>query len=446
MCGIVAGLISTFTDLGVQQLFIREPDSSPQACNTAWTMGLLQSILIALLIVLCTPLAAHYFQEPRIRDVFYILALSSVIGGFSNVGIMLARKQLIFDIEFRLVAVTRISNFIVTVALAFALEDYRAIVFGALFAACIGTLYSYQLHPYRPKIDLKDAKHYLRFGLSIIPQRIGAFLYKRLDIFIIGGTGNTSTLGLYNVAQQLPEMASFEIATPIARGLYPSYSTLTDKPTALVHAFLQGLTVTMAIILPITGGLWSLSYEFIHVVFGTKWAGAVWFLEWLTIYAALESVSFFMTHQILIVTGHERRAAFFMWIKLAIFLPLLFVGFKLSGVEGVAIARSIGAGLAVFISILILVKSIPVTTMQIFMCLWRPIASTVLMVAALEYFANLVSIDIMLIKLIAFVCIGAVIYCLSLLVLWVCAGRPGGLENFVIKLLRQKLPLFRSSN
>ena len=446
MCGIVTGLISTFTNIGVQQLFIREPDSSRESCDTAWTIGILQSAFVALLILLCAPVAVIYFDEPRISSIFNILALTAVIGGFNNVGIMLARKELIFDLEFRLVTVTRISKVVVTVALAFTLKDYRAIVYGALFSVCIGTIYSYILHPYRPRIGFKFAKKYLQFGTVIIPQRLGAFLYRRLDTLVIGGVTGASTLGIYNLAAQLSEMAAFEIALPVSRGLYPSYSKLVENPSALVHAFLQGLSVTMAIVLPISGGLWALSNDIVYVIFGPKWSDAVWFLEWLAIFAAMECLCHFMSHQILIVTGHEKRAALFMWVKLAIFSILLFVGFQFSGIEGIAIARPIGAGVAVILSIALLVRSIPVTTSQILASLWRPLAAVVLMVLVLESLESLISIEQKLLSLFFHSVIGAITYLLGLFFFWMCVGRPPGLENFVFKLAQQRLSIKKTSD
>ena len=83
-------------------------------------------------------------------------------------------------------------------------------------------------------------------------------------------------MGIYNLALSLPEMASFEIAIPVSRGLHPSYANLKDDPPALVHAFLQDLPVTLAIIIPIGGGLWMLSYEVVYVVYGSKWSDVVY--------------------------------------------------------------------------------------------------------------------------------------------------------------------------
>jgi O-antigen/teichoic acid export membrane protein len=241
-------------------------------------------------------------------------------------------------------------------------------------------------------------------------------------------------------------MAAFEIALPVSKGLYPSYSKLVDNSVALVHAFLQGLSVTMAIVLPISGGLWALSNDIVHVVFGPKWSDAVWFLEWLAIFAAMECLCHFMSHQILIVTGHEKRAAIFMWVKLAIFSILLFTGFQLSGIEGIAIARPIGAGIAVILAIALLVRSIPVTTYQILMSLWRPLASVGLMLVVLANIENFISIDQKLLSLVFHAFIGAIIYSSGLIFFWMCSGRPPGLENYVLKLAKQRLSITRRSD
>lgn len=440
MTMVTFGLAEAFSELGVQQLLIRSDDESREQRDTAWTLRILQTIFVASVVLAAAPLAANYFDESRIVPVTLVLAASTVITGFSNIGLVIARKELNFELDFRFNVYNRLAKFIATIGLAIVLRDYWALVYGYFFGSCIAVLLSYRLHPYRPRFCLKHYREYLRFASAIIPQRIGKSLYNRLDSIIVGGVANTSQLGFYNIASQLSNMAANEIALPVSRGLYPNFAKVVSQPKLFAVAYCRVLAATCSIVLPVTVTFLFITSEFVSIVFGEKWLPILPFMPWLIVWAAIESITVIMSQQILIVSGHEKQAAIFMWIKLTLLAVFLSVGVSWQGTEGVAMMRPFVALISFFIATMFLTRFTPVELGMLCASLWRPVVA-----CAIVYFSMIVIFghtpldqsDYISIILKASASIA--MYTSSIFFLWLVTGKPEGLESLATAYLLDRL-------
>ena len=121
--------------------------------DTVWTLGILRGLIAALVLALLAGPAALFFDAPRVHDIVLVLALGTVVMGFENAGVILFRKELEFDRDFRLVVTTKLTGFVVTIVTAFALRSYWALVIGVMTAKVARVVLSYLMHPHRPRPD-----------------------------------------------------------------------------------------------------------------------------------------------------------------------------------------------------------------------------------------------------------------------------------------------------
>jgi hypothetical protein len=89
--------------------------------------------------VAAAPISAFYGRD-ELALVVGALALGPAIGGFENIGIVAFRKDLNFSREVLFLFSKRITAFAVTVALAFWLRDYMALVVGMLVSRAAGVI------------------------------------------------------------------------------------------------------------------------------------------------------------------------------------------------------------------------------------------------------------------------------------------------------------------
>jgi len=414
-------------ELGVQLLLIRQQDAGRAECDTAWTLKILQGIFVAAVLVAVAPFAANYFDDNRIVDVMYVLAVGAVFDGAQNIGMVLARKELDFSRDFRFNLYVRMVSFVLTVGLAIALKSYWGLVLGRVLASLASIPLSFAMHPYRPRLSLACAGQYLKFGVSIVPLRVGQFLSGKVDALIVGGLAGTSQLGVYNVASDLSMMLTEEIVGPLGRGLMPNYAKLSHDPAALAAAYNHVLRVAAIVVLPLGMGLSVLSGDVVLLILGDQWAQAGQLVEMLALYSMLVAIMHIMSNQILIVSGHERTSAVLMWVRLAILVPVIVAAGQTWGVDGIAVGRLAVAACVFPLVVVVLTRSIPLTVIDVLIALWRPLLAAITMALMVARVHELIAYALVP-RLLIEVGAGAVVYVATLLALWWISGRPSGIE------------------
>jgi lipopolysaccharide exporter len=438
MATIFIGFITSFTQMGAQQLLIREQEINPAMINTAWTILVLQGVLVALVLLAISPLAASYFREERLVAIIFVLSLSCIVDGFFNIGITLARKDLDFALDFRASVYTRLSSFFVTLLLVVLLRDYWALVYGRLLGSMMGVSISYIIHPYRPRFCLEYFRKFLTYSYAIIPLKISRYLNEKLDAIVVGGFASAATLGIYNIAGDLAKMFTNEIAAPLGRGLMPGYAKLASDPQALATAYGRVLSVASAIILPVGIGLCLVAEQLVPLLLGDQWLDAVSYVRFLSVYAALLSVQRLMSTQILIVSGHEARAAKLSWARAILLLVATVVAAKFYGPLGVAMICPVVGLVMLPVTVIVLTNSIPISIGNVVSSLRRPVLSVFVMAIVLSSMTGGLNGNAF-ISLFISVFSGALVYALAMGLSWYASGKPEGLEYLLEKAVRAKL-------
>ena len=156
MAMLVVGLIQAMMDFGAATAIVRKEVVSDDFVNSAWTLRLLQSVGIAILLVAVSWFAAASFEEPRVLAVIWVLAVCMLFQGANNIGLVLAQKSFQFSVDFKVKVVSKIISVAVTLGLGLWLRDYRALVAGMLAGFVSELVLSYLWHPFRPRWCIKD--------------------------------------------------------------------------------------------------------------------------------------------------------------------------------------------------------------------------------------------------------------------------------------------------
>ena len=205
---MLVALLEVVSEMNFAVFLVREPHLERSHYDTAWTLSILRGGVTAALLAACAPLAAAFFDEPRLEPIVYALAVSAAIAGCANIGIVNFQRNLDFQKEFKLLVSTRIVSFCVTIFFAIILRNYWALVLGILSGQLVRVFLSYRMHPFRPRPSLAQTRQIMRFSKWLLVNSMLNFVYHRSDIFLIGRLFDSATLGLYAVAREISELAS----------------------------------------------------------------------------------------------------------------------------------------------------------------------------------------------------------------------------------------------
>ena len=422
MSTIVAGLANVVFEFGVATVLIQDPNPSNKDYDTAWSIRLLQAVLAAASLIIIAPYAVDYFNEPRIKEVLWIVALATAIGGFENIGVVKFQKTLDFKSDFQFEISRKLVQFLITLSLAFTFRSYWALVLGILFGRLTGVVISYLIHSYRPCWDLSAFSKIWSFSRWILLLRAGAYARNEVDKIVIGARGDTSLVGKYFLASEIAHMISTEILAPINRAVFPALSTLNQNREAMRKALHLALAAQATVTFPIAVGLSLVADDVVPLLLGDQWIEIIPIMQIL----ALIGVPLCIRYNFSSALTALRKLTFvtlLVWLEIAAFLASVFFVLSESTVIDIAIVKAILSTI-VSIALLSYASLIKITGLaSIFSALWRPTLSVIAMASILiiikPYLTGMHSIDLLLKML-----IGAGFYILMITLLWFAVGRP----------------------
>jgi O-antigen/teichoic acid export membrane protein len=439
MASLLIGAFASFTGVGVGALLIREANISQVDMDTAWTIRIIQGMLLAAVVALLAYPASLYFREPRLTEVVYVCALGLFLGSFANIGIVLIRKELDFAKDFRYHLIIKFVGVATTISLAFWLRSYWALAIARPVAAVIDVAISYLMHPYRPRFSMKSAHRFYRFSAFVITSNVARFINSKADVFLVGTVGTASEMGTYNVAAEMSAIPPKEITVSVGRAMFPTLSRLKHAGGDvgdLQASFLAIVGSVAVLCIPMGLGLWIVADDFVHVVLGERWAATTALIGYLAIYGTLESLINIMLGHIMIVTGHEHRQSAAWWIRCVLLVAGALIGMQF-GIQGIAIGATISGAIMFVISIGILMTTLPFKVSDFIRIYWRPTLAALAMTLVVHYSAQALHVPTAA-RLVLCVAIGALSYVVALGLLWLASGRPEGAEASALSALLKR--------
>jgi PST family polysaccharide transporter/lipopolysaccharide exporter len=263
-----------FTKIGFDEALIQKASANVDTfLNTYWSVEIIRGVVLAGLLLLLAPVVAGFFDEPRATPILRVIAITPVLLGLRNPGIVYFRKNLDFHKQFIYTMSGSVTNFVVALAVAIATQSVWALVFGYVAADAARLVTSYVTHDYRPwpELDFAAARDLFGFGKWMTGSGIVYFIINQGDDAVIGWVLSAASLGLYQVAYQFAKAPATEISQVISGVAYPAYSQLQDDIPALRSAFYRTLQVTTFIAFPAAVGIGTVAPTFVRAVFGVQW-------------------------------------------------------------------------------------------------------------------------------------------------------------------------------
>jgi lipopolysaccharide exporter len=380
-----------------------------------------------------SPVASWYFDEPRLTSVLLALASTVVISGFGSMGPMLARKEFSYGLEVKIMLIARVTALGTTIAFAFILRNYWALVMGALVGHVVSLASSYILHPYRPRLSFAHAREFWGFSQWMLLSGIGIFFARKIDGFVVGRVGTAAEVGLYNLSLEFGSMVTGELGAPLNRALLPVLATLQDQPLRLRDALMQTVGAVNLVTLPAGFGLAMVAPLAVEVLLGPQWSAAA---PLLALFSFIGAIRFTVGpyYTLFLTVGRSRLIAFMSWSELGIFAVA--TAFLLpGGIAGIAQARLISTVIIVAVWI-VLGQANGLGVRDLMAAVVRPLIGSLLMCAAIWALPPLHILPVF--ELALKIAVGGLVYIVWATAAWHLQGRPDGFERRIVDYLVQR--------
>jgi lipopolysaccharide exporter len=427
--------------LGVQDALVREPMIDRLMYDTGFTMGVLRGLLTSLIIVACAWPAAQFFGDPRLTTIFLVLAVALFSSSLENIATIDFQRDMVFGKQVQIQFLPRVISVIATIACALIWRSYWALVVGILVGRAARLLFTYGLHPYRPRFTLRAWRRLVGFSFWSWATSMTALVQGRSDAMVIGGYLNPTAVGIYSVGAEIGGLASSELLGPITSALFAAFSSARRTGDSVAWAYLRAISVMALIMLPASAGIALVAQPMMHLVFGVRWDAAVPLVQ-LFAFAGVFRVGGAISVAVLISEGLPNigfRVEFVSTVLRVLALLALVPSFGLIGAaSGVAITGLVEEVIYVVITF----RRTGLHARDLALIVWRPAVATAVMALALMS-AGLTRTSIGegalqngLLLAVA-VAAGATVFVASLLLAWLASGRKRGAETYVLSVLGQ---------
>lgn len=444
------GTIDDLADFGFEQALIQNQKAVRAHYDTAWTFGMVRGAASALVIAALAEPLALFFEDPRLLDVMFTLALVPFLSGFYNIGTVAFRKELTFGKEFVFRIVPRIVGALTTIALAFTFRNYWALVYGTLVGIGTRLVLSYFMHSYRPRISIAALRDIMGFSKWMLVTSIADLASQKFGTLIIAKFLDTASLGIYSMSSQIANIASSELIAPIKQALFPGYARLAHDIALLKKAFLDVYGILVLLALPIAIGIGLTAEFFVPILLGPKWSGAIPLIGILVISGGLRSLSSHV-RPVYLALNMPHYGAYAAAGRALVHVPALIFALQYYGIQGAAIAHATGHVAVLLGSLYLMHRLLGVSVGEFLQACWRPLVGCGLMAVAVLLikwfppvegvgFANLV------VLLVLAVSVGILTYIGVVLLLWWLCGRPhNSAESHLLAYLYKALRKLRST-
>lgn len=431
----IYAFIELFGELALGSALIQQKTNNLDDYNSAWSFNVLFGVVSAISQVLIAPLVADFYQDQRLQQVLYVMAVVSLLNGLHNIGVVNFQRDLNFRKVLKLQLVPKIVSFVVTLSLAFVLRNYWALVMGILCHKLVGTIYSYIMHPFRPKICFKSFNKLFKFSRWMLLNNVVTFINDKLSQLILGKVLSPAALGFLSLSKEIGELPTSHMAIPINVATFPVYSRLQDNPDQLKKAYLNTTALTASLTLPSSIGIALVAPLLVSVMLGEQWLSMVPLLQLLALAGMIVSVT--SNNSYIYLAAGKPHISFFINLSLlliffSLFIPLV----DINGLIGIGQARLASSLMMVLIIQAAVIRFLKLPLLDLLQVFIRPVIATAFMSLTVWTVQVSISLPFAALQLLMETFTGVISYSLVTLLIWHLQGYPEGFEHNIFSRLR----------
>ena len=419
--------VNVFSDAGFESALIQRRELDRRTLDTAWTVSFLRGLTLFLLFMVSAEWVAAYFESPDLAPVLRVMAVSLLLSGCNNIGMVFFQRDLEFKKKAILEMASEFGGTVVTLALAVWCRNVWALAIGSVAFSALKCWGSYRLHPYRPRIcaDWRAAAELMGFGKHIFVISLLAFIITNFDDALVGKMLGLEMLGFYTMAFNIANVPVSNISAVLAQIFFPAYIRIREQSERIEEAFLQTFEVIMFILLPLTSLMVIFAPDFVTLFLGEKWMPMVPALNALCLYGLFRCTGG-LFYPLQLALNRPDMQAKIKTLDLVTFLILIYPLTLKWSILGTSCAMAIVYLINMIVNIAFTSRLISIP--------WNRLATSVLIpsiVSSLFFLTHIFirSIQLPFGKVVEFIV--ALICCFSIALIFILTQRKKLLQNFI---------------
>jgi O-antigen/teichoic acid export membrane protein len=250
MQAVMIGL-TMMSDIGIQPSIVQNKRGNEASfLNTAWTIQVIQGLVIFLVVLVTAPFFAEFYHEPLLLQLLPVVGLGAVIAGFNSTKLATANRELYMAKVTMIEIVTYVISLITIILFAWLYKSVWALVWGTLLGGLLKMLAShYMLSGNRNHFAWEPASVKALFGF-------GSWIFVSSALTFLAGEGNklfvaklldVNMLAFYTLASTMSLIFWQSILQLSGKILLPAYSEVLRNNPYRIHNVMTKTRLVMII-------------------------------------------------------------------------------------------------------------------------------------------------------------------------------------------------------
>lgn len=340
---LVPRLLQSVSETGFGAAAIQREGAIEPYLNPLWTIAIVKSCAIALLVWVAGPWIVQFFHVPEAMWAVRLGGLAIVVQNLANVGELFFFKNL----NFRKVVIRdtiRESAYVVAaIAAAFFLRSHWALFLGTLAGFFAQTLSTYFLNPYRPRLSWQwgALRDLVAESKWFVFQGWLSLVVPFLEQTVIGRLLNAAQVGLYAKAKSIASLPPGFLNSVIATVSFPAYARIKDDRGKIREGLMRSADLLFFVLIPVTVLVAAGGGKLILIFLGPQWLPMIGALRVLLVMYLMVAVVD-LAYALLNGIGHPDKKAKFEALRVGVTLPLIVLLTARAGILGTALALVCG--------------------------------------------------------------------------------------------------------
>ena len=275
----------TLIDSGFSNALIQKKDRSQEDYSTVFIFNLAISIGFYLILYLCAPLVAHFFNSEKLTSLTRVIGLSLIVGALISVHKTRLTIELRFKIQSLITLMASAVSAVTAILMAYKGFGVWSLVVLSLMNISLQVILIYAFIRWRPSLmfSIRSFKKLFSYSSKLLGASLIHLLYKNIYPIVIGKRFTPLQLGYFNRADTFAMYVPSTVGQVFSRVAFPIFSRVQDNNERLRNAYSKYIFYASLIIFPIMVGMIVLAKPLTILILKDKWLPMVPMLQILCI-------------------------------------------------------------------------------------------------------------------------------------------------------------------
>ncbi|SRR5579884_913553 len=362
MAQVATAFVITYSDLGLGLALVQKESITETDRSTVFWASIALGALMSVVCVAVAPLVARFYHTAEVKPLLDVLALSFLFTGMGSTHRSLQFRAMNYRaLEIRSM-VAAILGTVVTIIVALAGGGAWALILGTVVSTAASSILLIAMGGWRPRavFSWPSLRELGAFGMRYVGGTTFLTLNQNADNILVGRVLGQAALGTYNLAYSVILVPISRVASPACQLMAPAFARLQNDKPALTANWLRGTRLLLMVFLPLMLTVAVSAPDIVHIVFGTKWDGAIPVIRILASVCALLSIQG-LADSALQAVGAMRTYLRMKALSFVLNITAFFVGIQW-GLVGMATAFGISTLLFILLYLVVVSRALKAPT------------------------------------------------------------------------------------